>query len=53
MCVIAVSGQLPRVPTRTILHHVDIGPDEWFLILVWWEVVLVGSSPRDRGPGGQ
>ena len=47
-----VSGQLP---TRTIPHHAYIGPDEWFyqLILVWWGVVLVGSSPRDRGPGGQ
>ena len=41
-----VSGQLP---TRTIPHHVDIGPDEWFYSLV---MVLVGSSPRDRGPVG-
>ena len=48
----SVSGQLP---TRTIPHRVDIGPDEWFydLILVWWGIVLVGSSPRDCGPGGQ
>ena len=42
-----VSGQLP---TRTIPHHVDIGPDEWFY---WLEVVLVGSCPRDHDPGGQ
>ena len=47
-----ISGQLP---TRTMPHHVDIGPDEWFyyLIVVWWGVVLVGSSPGDCGPGGQ
>ena len=47
-----VSGQLP---TWTIHHRVDIGPDEWFyqLILVWCGVVLVGKCPRDRGPGGQ
>ena len=43
-----ISGQLP---TRTIPHRVDIGPDEWLyqLILVWWGVVLgivvlVGNS---------
>ena len=46
------SGQLP---TRTILHHTGIGPDEWFysVVVVLVGVVLVGNSPRDRGPGGQ
>ena len=49
--ILVVSGQLP---TWTI--RVDIGPDAWVLlvdILVWLGVVLVGSSPRDCGPGGQ
>ena len=32
-----VSGQLP---TRTVPHHVDIGPDDWVYSLV---MVLVGS----------
>ena len=45
--LITVSGQLP---TRTVPHHTGIGPDEWFY---WMLVVLVGSCPRDGGPGGQ
>ena len=39
---VIVSGQLP---TRTILHYVDIGPDEWFY---WLVVVLVGSCPSEE-----
>ena len=43
-----VFGQLH---TRTIPHHIGIGPDEWFY---WLVVNLVESScPRDSGPGGQ
>ena len=34
---------------QTILHHIGIGPDEWFY---WLVLVLVGSCPRDRCPGG-
>ena len=41
---------LDNSPPRTILHSVGIGPDEWFY---WLVVVLVGSCPRDSGPGGQ
>ena len=37
-------------PPRQFPHHTGIGPDEW---LYWLVMVLVGSSPRDNGPGGQ
>ena len=37
-----ISGQLP---TRTIPHSTDIGPDEWFYSVL---VVLMG-----RCPGGE
>ena len=34
----------------SIPHLAGIGPGEWIYCLV---VVLVGSCPRDSGPGGQ
>ena len=56
VCVGIITSHRPHIffCIPTISHRVDIGPDEWFyqLILVWWKVVLVGSSPRDCGPGG-
>ena len=49
-----VSGKLH---TRTITHHIGIGPGEWFYWLVvklsWWGVVQVGSGPRVCSNGGR
>ena len=42
--------QWAEIRIRTTPHHTGIGPDKWFYLFV---VVLVGSSPRESGPGGQ
>ena len=49
-----VQSEFGQLPTRTIVHCVDIGPDEWYILLVdigadeWYvllvDVGLVGSG---------
>ena len=37
-------------PPGQFPHPTGIGPHEW---IYWLVVVLVGSCPRDSGPGGE
>ena len=42
LVMLDITENVSGLPTSTIPHHVDIGPDEWFYSLV---MVLVGSRP--------